>query len=338
MTDFQIKRQGNKVILKNISDKNLVIQIQKACTNDNSEFFVNEVSTAPETREYTFTEDATYNVDIVGIQDEVHAVIPFYDNILYNIIDSMELLYCNCDCHNCENCYDEDLLMETFVKVMTFYSLTKKYYEAYISIAMECLQCEFTEEINCIYLNELILGNHENSFFIKKLIMTYFLSFYYAELNGENSEEIDNKFKIKKITKCFKPFDYICIKDKIDNMATFSINSGAYINQPPSAVGDFSTTIDNRTTETLTSAMFTTGTTPPYSDPEGDVADAVRIDTLPSLGILIYDSTNVTVGQIISIADIELGLLVYESPKQDTIANDSFTFSVRDVGSLQFTS
>lgn len=124
-------------------------------------------------------------------------------------------------------------------------------------------------------------------------------------------------------------------------MANFSVTFSAYINQPPTVVGNYSTTKANREGGTagiiLTSAMFTTSTVPAYSDPEGDAADAVRIDTLPTNGaVLKLDRANVTVGQVISIADITANKLKLVAPDANALTTSVFTFSVRDTGSMTF--
>ena len=119
-------------------------------------------------------------------------------------------------------------------------------------------------------------------------------------------------------------------------MGLFTINNGAYVNLPPSAVGDFNITVANRAVTVLTLAMFTTSTTPVYSDPEGDVAKEVRIDTLPVDGVLKLSGTNITTGQIIPVAGIVAGNLTYESPNQNALDTDTFNFSVSDLGSGMF--
>ena len=123
-------------------------------------------------------------------------------------------------------------------------------------------------------------------------------------------------------------------------MGLFSIQFGAYVNQPPSAIGNYNAgTVANQASVTITPAMLTTLTSPPYADPEGDAPQAVRIDTLATNGAVItYNNVPVTVGQIVTIADMAANLLKITGPNQTAIANSTFTFSVRDTGSMQFTS
>lgn len=108
-------------------------------------------------------------------------------------------------------------------------------------------------------------------------------------------------------------------------------------NLPPSEVGDGSKTIEYGETSVFTSAMFTTNTTPPYQDPEGDNPAALKILSLPALGILRYNGIPVVVNQIISMADIDLGLFTYTPDLADTDGDQqSFEFAVSDTGSGQF--
>lgn len=110
------------------------------------------------------------------------------------------------------------------------------------------------------------------------------------------------------------------------------------INLPPNIVGDGSATIDYGATLVFTGAMFTSGTTPAYSDPEGDNPAAVKILTLPDVGILYYNSVPVYINQVITIANIDAGLLTYVSDLVDTDGDSqTFTFAVSDTGSSQFT-
>jgi hypothetical protein len=120
---------------------------------------------------------------------------------------------------------------------------------------------------------------------------------------------------------------------------TISINAGAQDNQPPSAVGDGSTTIDYGETLIFTAAIFTSGTTPAYADPEADAAAFVKILTLPALGVIKYNGTDVNENDVISIADINLGLLTYVPDLADTDGDiQGFTFAVADAGSGIFVS
>ena len=122
-------------------------------------------------------------------------------------------------------------------------------------------------------------------------------------------------------------------------MALFTVTTTAYVNQPPSQVGDGTATTAYATTYTFTAADFTTGTTPAYADPEGDTAATLKILSLPSTGELQYNSNPVTLNQEISFADITAGLFTFVPDNGTTSSyDDTWTFSIADSGSGQFVS
>lgn len=125
---------------------------------------------------------------------------------------------------------------------------------------------------------------------------------------------------------------------KFSDMATFTIAVTPHTNQPPDEVGNNTITLSNRVTRTFTLADFTSNTTPPYHDPEGDGVYQLRVDSLPTLGSLLLSGVAVTVGQIINASSINAGNLTYVAPNQDTAANVSFNFSLSDTGSHIFVS
>lgn len=122
-------------------------------------------------------------------------------------------------------------------------------------------------------------------------------------------------------------------------MALFNINVTAYDNQPP-IIGDGERTTNYGEPITLIRADFTTNTTPPYSDPEGDLPLTLRIDSLPIAGKLQLNGVDVIITQEVDfITDIDANLLTYipDLDNLDAYAVD-FNFSISDVGSGQFTS
>ena len=83
--------------------------------------------------------------------------------------------------------------------------------------------------------------------------------------------------------------------------------------------------------------MFSTGTTPPYSDPESDLAESLKILTLPTLGEILFNGIAVGPNDIILFSDIALGLLTYVPDLADTDGDiQGFTFEVADAGSGTF--
>jgi hypothetical protein len=118
---------------------------------------------------------------------------------------------------------------------------------------------------------------------------------------------------------------------------TVAVTAAAEVNQPPTAVGDASQTINYGASLVFTRAMFTTATTPPYSDPEGDAALNLRITALPVDGTIQLSGSNVAINSIISFADIDAGRLTYIPSLADTDGDlETFTFQIADAGSGQF--
>ena len=105
---------------------------------------------------------------------------------------------------------------------------------------------------------------------------------------------------------------------------TFTINL-TNVNEAPTGA-DATITINEDTSHTLTSANFG------FSDVDaGDSLSAVRIDALPGAGSLTLSGVAVTAGQVITVADITAGNLVF-TPAADANGTGyaSLTFSVRD--------
>jgi len=116
-----------------------------------------------------------------------------------------------------------------------------------------------------------------------------------------------------------------------------SVVADAAVNQPPSVVGDGDETIDYGQTLVFTRAMFTTSTTPPYADPEGDAALDLKITALPVDGDIKLNGINVVVNAVIPFASIDAGLLTYVPDLVDTDGDlETFTFEIADAGSGQF--
>lgn len=192
-------------------------------------------------------------------------------------------------------------------------------------------------------------GNNPNQVMILNNVFNGALYYDGLLINGEgfifdiaNANQLTYKYT-PTMTNHIYDIVYFQINDdnptpKYSNMATFTIDVNAYVNLPPSAVGNNSITLTNRVVRVFTMADFTTGTTPPYADPEGDGVYQLRVDSLPSLGTLKLSGTLCTSAQIINASDIVAGNFVYDAPNQDAAAAVSFNFSLSDTGSHTFVS
>ena len=114
----------------------------------------------------------------------------------------------------------------------------------------------------------------------------------------------------------------------------------AKVNNPPDTVGDNTLPpVDYGDSVVFNSAMFTTQTTPAYNDPEGDAPKSIKILSLPAEGTLLYNGSAVSVGQEITVSELDSDYLVW-TPSNGASTSGyqlTFDFSVSDVGSGQYT-
>jgi len=131
------------------------------------------------------------------------------------------------------------------------------------------------------------------------------------------------------------------IKSVLQNSAFSSIvnntlvGTAVVVANNPATIGDNILYEANRVTTILTLAMFTTQLAPPYSDPENDLIDAIRIDSISgaNLGIYYLNNIAISVGLIITREDLIAGVFKHIGADIDTVSSDTFTFSARDEGS-----
>lgn len=342
---YNFKRHENIFTITNTFGGHLSASLSKQdpCNN---EFL--EVLPPKDIEDYDYIhlplEDGIYKITLTQDSKEVSFTIPHYENLLCSIIEDIDYTLCGCPCEDCDDCSDKDekSTLTLMLKMISYYTITNNFYSDLLSKIFECLKCGIVDANQCVLLNEKVYGNAENTLLLKKIISLYYLTFYYREYYAiEDKTYLNEKFKFEKVIKCIEKLGISlnCINKTIkENMAIFKITSTAYINKPPTHVGNISIDANNRATTILTAAMFTSSTTPPYSDPEGDAADAVKIESLPATGQLTFNDTPVTIGQIITIEDINGNKLKYISPNQNEESIDTFNFSVRDAGSMTFVS
>jgi len=104
----------------------------------------------------------------------------------------------------------------------------------------------------------------------------------------------------------------------------------------PATIGDNTIYVGNRVETVFTLADFTSNLAPPYSDPEADLIDAIRINeiSMANIGLYYINGVPIQVNDIITREDINAGLFKHVAPDQDAIQSDVFDFSGRDEGSL----
>lgn len=299
-----------------------------------------------ETEVFDFIDDGEYQIVVTGEIDSNTIYIKRYLKLLTSIIEGILDNICDCKC-GCECSDDEDPLCRLLMlraKVDVYKRLINPGGVAFFDAVYTQTKCLIEKPIYCAVDKEIILGEADcNTEIIKQLLALDYLAIYFFEIAQacltEDKDYVREKFNTKTIFCCIQALgiDVGDIEELInEKMGTLTINSGAYVNQAPSSIGDYTLSVANRAVTVLTLDMFTTLTTPAYADPEGDAPQAVRINSLPADGVLKLSGTNVITGQVIPVVDINLGNLTYESPNQDALDGDDIDFSVSDTGSGLF--
>lgn len=350
---YKLTIVDNQIVVRNLQAEDTVvvtIYVSENCSDDYTQVIEPYLVDFEETVKLPMI-DGSYKIEINRvsgtsiIETESHIYL-FYGMLLESIVNELEYFLCGCNCKDCDECrQDEKSALSLLLRSFSYYTLLYKHYPRFYDAIFKCLNCSILDINSCILRNEKILGNADNKELLEKVLSSFYLAFYYAEYYNASTDEarslINKKFKYNKIIKCIKTTntDIECITNQItNNMGIFQVNWEAYQNQPPAEVGDYSTSAGNRAVLNLTPAMFTTLTTPAYSDPEGDAAQAIRVDTLPTGAVLKLSNVPVTVGQIITMASMAGNAFTLTGPNQDALATTSWNYSVRDVGSMTFVS
>lgn len=290
--------------------------------------------------------DGEYRVDLLDDNSEVADIrLLHYLSLEKNIVADIQYILCDCvDDPDCVDCKSEHSLkhLSTMLKILSYQRITHPRHAAFLETVFEPLKCSVNELTLTMVLSEQTTGTSDPMELIKKILSFYYLAFYHSEFKSvsvEEQEYINTKYNYTAISSCIDAELLTDAQTKIDNMGTFTVINGAYVNKAPE-VGDNTIEKDNRTTTPLTLEMFTSQTTPPYSDPENDPVDALRIDSIDgnNQGKFQYDNVDVTVGLIIPAAHIVAGRFTHIGPDADAVLNDIITFSLRDTGSMTWVS
>lgn len=296
--------------------------------------------------ELVLKDDGEFQIAITQNAVNTTVTIKQYTDLLASIIIDVNLMLCGCDCSNCDDCAQNCTEQQTTIlKLLSYVSLTYPQYNLSLEKVSEVIGCLLNIDISCLLVNEKITGVSDNSDLLKKIVSIYYLALYFVEkIQSADDEELDyieTKYNFNIISVCISQLgiDITEVEEIINNnMGTITMNTGAYVNLPPDVVGDNTFAIANRATKVYALADFTSGTTPAYNDPEGDVVDALRIDSLPVDGTLNNNGVAAVINDVITSANITLGHITYDGPNQDALDNDTWDFSLRDVGSLQWSS
>lgn len=101
-------------------------------------------------------------------------------------------------------------------------------------------------------------------------------------------------------------------------MGLITLDISQRSNQIPNSSGWLNIPLDYNEIHTFTLANFTTETTPPYNDPDGDPLGSIKITSLPVQGELQLDSVTVVLNTEVTSAELTAGDLVYIPDASDT--------------------
>ena len=117
----------------------------------------------------------------------------------------------------------------------------------------------------------------------------------------------------------------------------YTITNSGSLNSRPTQIGANTVATTYGTNYVFTLADFTTGTTPVYSDPEGDAMSYIKIITLPSQGELHVNDVAVVAGTLVTAGVIDTGNFKFVPPATDPggLAEliPRFDFDCADAGS-----
>ncbi len=111
--------------------------------------------------------------------------------------------------------------------------------------------------------------------------------------------------------------------DTVTNSVTIKINGTSVPNEIPTTT-DVTVITDEDISKTLSLLDFGT-----YNDADADSLSSIKIDTLPTNGVLTLSGVVIAIGTVISATDINAGKLIF-TPNTNTDLDSTFTFQVSD--------
>ena len=121
-------------------------------------------------------------------------------------------------------------------------------------------------------------------------------------------------------------------------MGIITIEIATETNQAPNQSGWLLISDDENSVYTFTLANFTTETTPAYEDPEGDILEAIKVVSLPTVGVLKLSGVPIIANDMITAAQLSGSLFTYTSiVSVEGYTDGDMEFLVSDIGSSTFT-
>lgn len=148
-------------------------------------------------------------------------------------------------------------------------------------------------------------------------------------------EEVNDSFSVRVCDNVYPEGSQLQLAN-FSNKQTIDIINSVYTPNESADIGDIFITTDNRVETTIYLTTFTNLMSPPYSDPEDDSIDAIRIDSISNSnsGTFTLNGLAIQPGDIISDTELQNGDFKHIGPDTDSLSTDSVEFSARDKGSL----
>ena len=209
-----------------------------------------------------------------------------------------------------------------------------------ISISKELFLEDYADADNDLYNKLLILPDTSS---LGKLFFNSVEVAHPIEIELVSTSEFDLRYVMPTTSDYYtaetdEEFDFKVsdVKNLFSASKTVSVSNSAYVENEAATIGDVFITTSNRTETILTLAMFTNLMSPPYSDPESDLIDAIRIDSISgsNQGVFLLNGIAIQEGDIITREDLIAGDFKHVGPNVDSISTDTIDFSARDEGSL----
>jgi hypothetical protein len=218
---YSTNRSGNIFTINNTGLDPLYVTVYKE-TYCSSDVWVEIFPTQTVTTLLSITlptNDTTYKIHITdnfSIDDDV--LVPVYNALFKAMITDINKVVCGCPCSTCEDCgITEKDYLSTISKILSYNMLIGLYLQPLLETS-NCIKCDIVDTTQCILLNDKITGTSDSKELLKKLIIYYYLVFYYTDLyTSINPSTISTLYDYNNIEKCIKKLniDINCIKDTI---------------------------------------------------------------------------------------------------------------------------
>ncbi len=232
---FEISRTLKEINVKKIGINTIDVQlfIKTGCSNNFYKPITNNLLVLSFMKINLPFEDGKYKIRITSTAlDTSFTYIEYefdvFNNLLNNIITTIESKICNCECETNDDCKEEIKIEDALLKTISYYILNNTYYSFFFNTGLKCIDCKLLEDINCLILNDFVIGKSDNKKLMNKILSYFYLIFYIAEKSIFTccTEEIEDKFNIKTLFKCIENtgIDINCVINAIETHPDYHIS------------------------------------------------------------------------------------------------------------------